>query len=132
VSAYRTDVSPLGLTFRRIEGFLGRSDNMVKLRGINIFPQGVGPMLDELPAFAGEFICKAVRDANGRDEFVVIAETTAPTGERAGVTAAAKDILKRKIGIEVQVELVDKGATAALTQVEVRQKPIRLIDERFK
>lgn len=132
VSAYRTDASPLDLTFRRIEGFLGRSDNMVKLRGINIFPQGVGPMLDELPAFAGEFICKAVRDANGRDEFVVIAETTAAAGERAVVAAAARDILKRKIGIEVQVELVDKGATAALTQVEVRQKPIRLIDERFK
>jgi phenylacetate-CoA ligase len=62
----------------------------------------------------------------------VIAETTAPAGERPGVTEAARAILKRKIGIEVQVELVDKGATAALTQIEVRQKPIRLIDERFK
>lgn len=132
VSAYRTDASPLDLKFRRIEGFLGRSDNMVKLRGINIFPQGVGPMLDELPAFAGEFICKAVRDASGRDEFIVIAETTAPAGERPAVTEAARAILKRKIGIEVQVDLVDKGATAPLTQIEVRQKPIRLIDERFK
>jgi phenylacetate-CoA ligase len=27
--------------------------------------------------------------------------------------------------------VVGRGETAALTQVEVRQKPIRLIDERF-
>jgi len=132
VSAYRTDASPLGLNFRRIEGFLGRSDNMVKLRGINIFPTGIGAMLDEIDAFAGEFICKAERDASGRDEFIVIAETKAPETERAALLPTFKETLKRKIGIEVQVELVSKGTTGALTQIEVRQKPIRLIDNRFK
>ena len=42
VSAFRTDPSPLGFTLRRIVGFQGRSDNMVKLRGINIYPTGLG------------------------------------------------------------------------------------------
>jgi phenylacetate-CoA ligase len=132
VSAFRTDDSPLGLNFRRIEGFLGRSDNMVKLRGINIFPTGIGAMLDEIDAFAGEFICRAVRDGSGRDTFIVIAETTAPHGARDGLLPAFRETLKRKIGIEVEVELVGKGETAPMTQIDVRQKPIRLIDERFK
>ncbi len=121
--------SSIGVNFTRIEGFMGRSDNMVKIRGINIFPQGVGPMLDEHPAFAGEFVCRAVRDAAGRDSFTVVAEAHRP--EEPGVAQAFGEILKRKIGIEVGVELAARGATAALTQIEVRQKPIRLIDERF-
>src|SRR5690606_9174146 len=50
VTQWKPGKSAIGVEFRRIEGFMGRSDNMVKIRGINIFPQGVGPMLDEHPA----------------------------------------------------------------------------------
>ncbi|KAA5804548.1 phenylacetate--CoA ligase family protein [Alkalicaulis satelles] len=128
VTRERTDASPLGLAFKRIEGFLGRSDNMVKIRGINIFPQAMGPLLEEHAAFAGDFICKAVRDASGRDEFIVMAEVREP-GER--VQAEFADLLKRKLGIEVGVTLAKPGELADLTQTDVRQKPIRLIDERF-
>jgi phenylacetate-CoA ligase len=124
-----TRPSSIGASFRRIEGFLGRSDNMVKVRGINIFPQAIGPMLDEAPEFAGEFVCKTRRDAAGRDTFVVVAEASA-SGDPA-LAGRFGEILKRRIGIEVEVEVVGRGETAALTQVEVRQKPIRLIDERF-
>ena len=124
VSAFRTDNSSIGVQFKRIEGFLGRSDNMVKLRGINVFPQAVGPILAELPAFAGEWICKVVRDAQGRDELVVVCE------DRGGNPEAYRETLKRKLGIEAQVELVPPGGTAALTQIESRQKPIRLLDHR--
>jgi phenylacetate-CoA ligase len=126
-----TSRSSIDVAFQRIEGFLGRSDNMVKIRGINIFPQGVGAMLEHAPAFAGEFICRARRDASGRDSFSVAAETTAPSTEWEEIAGFYGDILKRKIGIEVEVELMAKGATAPLTQIDIRQKPIRLIDERY-
>ncbi|NWG72423.1 MAG: phenylacetate--CoA ligase family protein [Parvularculaceae bacterium] len=129
VTRFRTDASKIGAVFRRIEGFLGRSDNMVKIRGINIFPQAVGPMLEEHPAFAGEFICKARRDASGREEFIVVAETRESS---AAVAAAMQEVLKRRLGIAPVVELAEVGALAPLTQTELRQKPIRLIDERFK
>lgn len=120
--------SSLGLSLRRMEGFLGRSDNMVKVRGINVFPQAVGPLLADEPAFAGEFVCKAVRDAAGRDDLVVIAEahnTDAATRDRFVA------VLRAKLGLDVQVVLASPGETASLTQLELRQKPIRLIDERL-
>ena len=123
-----TSSSSIGVNFQRIEGFLGRSDNMVKIRGINIFPQAVGPMLEESNAFAGEFICKARRDDNGRDEFIVVAEVKEQTG---AVVEEFQSILKRKIGIAPLIELAEPGSLAPLTQIDVRQKPIRLIDERF-
>jgi phenylacetate-CoA ligase len=129
VTKVRTDASQIGVGFKRIEGFLGRSDNMVKLRGINIFPQAIGPMMENVEAFTGEFICKCVRDASGRDEMIVLAE--AEEGAGSNVKEALEAVLKRKVGIEIAVELKKQGELAELTQVEVRQKPIRLLDERF-
>ena len=130
VSRFRTDKSALGLNFRRIEGFLGRSDNMVKIRGINIFPQAMGPILEELPAFAGEFICPAERSSDGRDAFIVCAEVRGARDD--AVVQAFRTLLKQRTGIDCGVELSGPGELAALTQTEVRQKPVRLIDQRFK
>jgi phenylacetate-CoA ligase len=125
VTAIRTDASKIGVKFKRIEGFLGRSDNMVKLRGINVFPQAVGPMLAEIESFTGEWICKVTRDGAGRDELIVVCEDSG-----SGQIGAYQDTLKRKLGIEARIQLVGKNETAALTQIDARQKPIRLLDER--
>jgi phenylacetate-CoA ligase len=127
VTRLRGGVSAMGINLKRMDGFLGRSDNMVKLRGINIFPQAVGPMMAELPEFAGEYVCRAVRDERGRDDLIVVAEVRNADGGTAERLGA---LLKRKLGIEVRVELAKPGSTAAITQVDARQKPIRLIDER--
>ncbi|GGY38688.1 phenylacetate--CoA ligase family protein [Parvularcula lutaonensis] len=129
VSRVKTGRSALGLNFKRIEGFLGRSDNMVKIRGLNIFPQAVGPLLEDIDAFTGEFICRAVRHPDGRDEFIVCAEVSGDRNDT--LRSAFKSLLKQKLGLDCGVELFEPGALADLTQTEKRQKPIRLIDERF-
>ena len=67
VSSERLGSNDTGMIFRRIEGFLGRSDNMIKLRGINIFPHSVGQILQHERAFNGEFVCIAERDDSARD-----------------------------------------------------------------
>ena len=121
--------TPLGWSFKRIAGFLGRSDNMVKIRGINIFPHALAPILEERADFAGEFLCTAVRDAAGRDELIVALETRGSVDAEAALPY--RELLKRKLGVDVQVELVAPQALAALTGIETRQKPIRLIDKRF-
>jgi phenylacetate-CoA ligase len=132
VTQVLTAPSSLGWTLKRIAGFLGRSDNMVKVRGINVFPQSLAPILEERPDFAGEFLCTAVRDAAGRDELIVAAETRGPlSADAADAAVPYRELLRRKLGVEVQVELVAPGALAALTGIEARQKPIRLIDKRF-
>lgn len=125
-----TTPSALGFSFKRIAGFLGRSDNMVKLRGINIFPQAPAPLLEAQPDFTGEFLCTAVRDASGRDELIVAIETRG--GRTEADTLPCRELLQRQPGVEIRVELVAPQAQAALTGLETRQKPIRLIDQRFK
>ena len=130
VSAVRTGKSSLGLNFTRIEGFLGRSDNMVKLRGINIFPQAIGPLMEEIDAFGGEFYCQVDRDDAGRDEMTVVAECKSPNDKI--LVPKFEALLKEKLGLGMTVKLVELGATNDTTEVEKRQKPIRLVDTRFK
>jgi phenylacetate-CoA ligase len=126
VSAYRTDANATGMVFRRIEGFLGRSDNMVKLKGINIFPHAIGALIENRPELTGEYVCRVTRDARGNDAMTVELEHRAPAGDAAALAA----MLRAGLGVDVAVVLVAPGGTAAATQIDVRQKPIRLIDER--
>ena len=127
VSAFRTDTSALGLTFRRIQGFLGRSDNMVKLRGINIYPTGIGAILTgAFVDLLSEYVCVVDR-RDGRDEMLVRIEARGDTGR---ATDAYQALLRTRLGVDVAVELAAPGALAGLTGIEVRQKPIRLIDRR--
>ncbi|RYF84164.1 MAG: phenylacetate--CoA ligase family protein [Comamonadaceae bacterium] len=118
----------LGLPFRRMEGFLGRSDNMVKLRGINVFPQAVGSILAGMNGFADEFVCILTREASGREELAVHVECSAQATSALAHDYAA--LLKRRLGVEVHVQLCAPRSLAPLTGVETRQKPIRLIDRR--
>ena len=113
------------IAFRRIAGFKGRSDNMVKLRGINIFPHAIAALIENRSDLTGEYVCTLRRDAGGRDTMEVAIES------RGGTDGAAlAELLRRGLGVEVDVVLCPPGGTAAATQIDVRQKPIRLIDQR--
>lgn len=115
-----------GIAFRRMSGFEGRSDNMVKLRGINVYPTAIGAFLEEFKALTGEYVCRVSR-AGGREEMAVMVEAR-EAGD--GLAAEVAERLKRGLGVQVAVELVEPGGTAVLTQIKERQKPLRLIDER--
>ncbi|APE28117.1 phenylacetate--CoA ligase family protein [Aurantiacibacter gangjinensis] len=113
------------IAFKRIAGFKGRSDNMVKLRGINVFPHAIGAIIENRPELTGEYVCHLRRDVSSRDAMVVTLESHG--GSDAGELA---ELLKRGLGVEVDVELTGPGGTATATEIDKRQKPLRLIDER--
>ncbi len=130
VFALRPGAAANGLPFRRLSGFLGRSDNMVKLKGINVFPHAFGGILDVLadPNLNGEFVCILTNDATGGEALNVQVEHRSPANDDGA--QAYEDMFTRRLGVRVGVTLVALGATATLTEVERRQKPIRLIDRR--
>ena len=49
----------------------------------------------------------------------------------AQLKAGFAALLRQKLGVEMSVVLAAPGSLAPLTGIEVRQKPIRLIDKRF-
>ncbi len=120
----------IGIGFRRLAGFQGRSDNMVKLRGINVYPTGIGAILNEVDGLNGEYVCRLV-NRDGREELIVIAETgVSVAGDMMALERYVRDVLRQRLGVAVIVELTQTGGTAKLSEIDSRQKPIRLIDAR--
>lgn len=113
------------IAFKRIAGFRGRSDNMVKLRGINVFPHAIGAIIENRADLTGEYVCHLTRDAKGRDAMRVTLESNGGTNAEE-----MAETLKRGLGVEVDIELCGAGGTAAATEIDKRQKPLRLIDKR--
>ncbi|MEM7688868.1 MAG: phenylacetate--CoA ligase family protein [Pseudomonadota bacterium] len=113
------------IVFKRIAGFKGRSDNMVKLRGINVFPHAIGAIIENRPDLTGEYVCHLRRDAAQKDHMTVTLESRGGTDK-----AELADTLKQGLGVEVDIVLVEAGGTAKATEIDTRQKPLRLIDER--
>ena len=118
-----------GINFRRITGFEGRADAMVKLRGINVYPHAIGAHLAGHPAAVGEYACR-LRRYSGREEMTVTVEVLAGIPRDGELAADLEGFLRARLGVAVAVELTGPGGTADLTGIERRQKPIRLIDER--
>ena len=129
VSSFDLRPSSIDYKFKRITGFLGRSDNMIKLRGINLYPIAIGAIANEHSASTGEYICIADRDSSGREELTVFVEVKEINNLKTEDEIAKE--LKSRLGIGINVKIVEKGKTAKFTQVETRQKAIRLIDKRY-
>jgi phenylacetate-CoA ligase len=115
------------LPFLRTAGMLGRSDQMVKLRGINVYPTAIAAMIAELDGVTGEYVCRLERRADGADHLVVVVEHASPSPSVAEQVAA---LVSSRVGVKVGAEAVAPGATADLTGLTMRQKPTRLVDVR--
>lgn len=129
LSRILTDSSPTGWTFRRMGGFLGRSDGMVKLRGINVYPTAVGELIRAESHSNGEFLCEVDR-IEGRDELTVRIEVTSQKEDEESLALHFQKLLREKIGVSMNIELVAPGVLAATTGLEDRQKAVRLVDKR--
>ena len=130
VSAVLPGTSSLGLNLTRIKGFLGRSDNMIKWKGINLFPQAIGPILARHASFQGEYLCEISRLADGREHFSISIEVAQEDLNDATTVAAFQTLLRDHLAVDVPVSLTARGTLAPHTGIEKRQKPIRLIDHR--
>ncbi len=120
----------IGIGFRRLSGFQGRSDNMVKLRGINVYPTAIAAIIKDIAGLNGEYVCRLV-SRDGRDELIVEIESSVnATAPLNALTDSVSETLRERLGVAVLVELQPAGATARKTEIDSRQKPIRLIDER--
>ncbi|WP_282687912.1 MULTISPECIES: phenylacetate--CoA ligase PaaK [unclassified Streptomyces] len=95
-------------TFRRMEKVTGRSDDMVILRGVNLFPTQIEEIVLRTPGVAPHFQLRLTRD--GRlDALTVLAEARADatTDEREKAARAIAAAVKDGVGVSVSVEVVD-------------------------
>ncbi len=95
-------------SMRRMEKVTGRTDDMIILRGVNLFPTQIEELVLQLPALSPHFQCVLEREGT-LDSLTVLVErreaVDAEAGRRAG--AALRHLVKSSIGVSVGVDVVD-------------------------
>jgi phenylacetate-CoA ligase len=118
-----------GSWLRRITGFAGRADNMVKLRGVNVWPEALGDIARTVPGTTNDFFVRAVRRGN-RDELILYVVSDRPTDSYAALSTEVGNRLRDRLGVSIGVEVVAPGSLDALTEVDIAAKLKRFRDER--
>ncbi|MEV6420874.1 phenylacetate--CoA ligase PaaK [Streptomyces sp. NPDC051662] len=94
--------------FRRMEKITGRSDDLVILRGVNLFPTQIEEIVLRTPGVAPHFQLRLTREGR-MDALTVRAEARAEatSAQRAEAVRAIASAVKDGVGVSVAVEVVD-------------------------
>jgi phenylacetate-CoA ligase len=100
-------------SMRRMERITGRSDDMLIIRGVNLFPSQVEELILRQAALSGHYLLEVSRPRQ-LDELAVIAElrpeATPNSAEvEARVAASLAHDIKSLIGVSARVEIVPVG-----------------------
>ncbi len=114
-----------GRTSCRITKFYGRSDDMLIIRGLNVFPSQIEHVLMAMPE-VGEYFQVVLERVNHMDEMTVKVEMSdkafsGELGDLQKVTGAVAKKLKEALNLRTKVVLVDKGS---LPRVEGKSKKV--------
>ena len=117
-----------GSLHARITRIYGRSDNMVKLRGVNVFPEAIGAIVGEDRRTTGEYVC-VLEDAEG-ESMTVLVEMLDPSVHASVLERELAERLKEALGVRLEVQAVERGGLDHLTGLSQTSKIKRLIDRR--
>jgi phenylacetate-CoA ligase len=120
---------PCGRTMRRMSRIVGRTDDMLIIRGVNVFPQQIETVLIEIEGVAPHY--QIIIDRKGAlDETTVLVEVSEQIffdemKKQSELKETIKKRLASELGISVEVKLVEKKT---LERFEGKAK--RVIDNR--
>ena len=116
---------PCGSRFPRIDVIQGRSDDMVKFKGVNFFPKQIEEILAMYPDVSSEYQIR-ISHLDRRDTLRLYVETNGTVNFRDLSERLAQEV-KSRIGFTPLVKVVEIGV---LPRSEKKTK--RVIDERYE
>ncbi|MCI5526669.1 MAG: phenylacetate--CoA ligase [Oscillospiraceae bacterium] len=115
---------PCGSPYPRIDTLIGRTDDMTKVKGVNIFPSQIDELLQDIPGASSEYQVM-IDHLNGKDIMTLFVEAE-PGADRQILGANIGRTFKAKIGISISVKPV---AIGELPRSE--KKSTRIFDNRY-
>jgi phenylacetate-CoA ligase len=113
---------------RRIEKITGRTDDMIILRGVNLFPTQIEELILRTPALAPHFQCLLTRD--GRLDAMTVKVERRPGADAAAGDAAGHELarlVKNTIGVSVRIDVIEPdGVERSMGKMR------RIVDQRPK
>ncbi len=114
-----------GSKFPRLGAIQGRSDDMMKIKGVNVFPKQIEEVLQEFPELSSEYQIH-ISHLEGRDTMRIYVETNGTVDFLEMADTVAREV-KSKIGFTPLVKVVELGV---LPRSEKKTK--RVFDERYE
>jgi phenylacetate-CoA ligase len=115
-------------TMRRMARITGRSDDMLIIRGVNVFPTQIEELITKQPRLSPHYFLE-VRREDRLDELAVVVEarSDASEAERASEATALEHSIKSYVGVSTKVKVVEAGKIErsqgkAKRVVDLRQK----------
>jgi phenylacetate-CoA ligase len=90
--------------FRRMAKVTGRTDDMMIVRGVNVFPTQVEEQILAVEGLAPHYVCVLTRPGN-LDELTVRVEAASDPYDE-GLGAALAERIKNRVGVTAQVEVL--------------------------
>jgi len=126
---YPREQCACGSWLRRMGPFSGRGDNMVKLRGVNLWPEGVGEVACAVDGVEPDYFVRVWRDGN-RDEMEIAVVSGRDAAELPALAEDLERVLQQRFGVRIHARVVAPGALDADTELHTSPKPKRFRDER--
>ena len=95
--------------FRRMRRVTGRTDDMMIVRGVNVFPTQIEEQILQVAGLTPHYLCVLTRPDN-LDELTVQVEASAAERDRAAPGEELSRRVKDRVGVTVTVEVVAPGA----------------------
>ena len=113
--------------FRRIGRVTGRSDDMLIIRGVNVFPTQIEEQLLRCEGLSPHFEIEIVRPGR-MDELTIFVEARPglPSDKQAEASKQLAHYIKTAIGITATIELLDEGAITRSDGKSARVRDLRL------
>ena len=114
VIRYRTrDITTLlpgtARTMRRLARITGRSDDMLIIRGVNVYPSQIEAELMQVDGLSAHYQLHKGTDGT-MATLMVMVEALDPAADRAALAAQARERIKTMIGVTATVEVVEPFA----------------------
>jgi phenylacetate-CoA ligase len=121
-----------GLRTAKLSGFQGRTDEMIKLRGQNVYPRACQEAILEDSRTTGEYLVVVTNrpDRAFSEDMVIRIERRDADIDTAELSADMVRVLHDTIGVRVDVEIVEPGTLAEFTSLGGEGKVKRLLDLR--
>ncbi len=115
---------PCGRTYPRLDTIMGRTDDMMKFRGVNVFPSQIEEVLASFPEISSEYQIR-ISHFEGKDVMRIYVETTGDINFNE-LGQRISERFKSKIGFTPIVKAVEIGVLPRSVK-----KTARVIDERY-
>ncbi len=124
VTSYEDDVCGCGRTHMRLQGIVGRTDDMIKVKGLKFWPSQVEAVVACTEGCTGEFLIEVDKDAGEvLDTFTVVVE--GDCGQYEDLAECLERDIRALVGVRPEVKVVEPGE-----MVRSPHKAVRLLDRR--